>query len=152
MLTHTLAELVARYVHDCEATGDAIHSPPLDIIEFTEHVIVGRADHDTSHARPGGMVAGSSLFKMVDAIGYLVTLARSPKGSHAFTVDVSMRFLRPAPVGDLFIEGRSLQFSKRLSVIDTRIFSPRSGADPIASAVVTFAPVFWSPSTGSELR
>lgn len=113
----------------------------LEIEECTPERMVARAEFEESHARPGGMVAGTVLFTLADAMAYFVTISRSPKGSEAFTTSFTMEFLRPAPVGALTVEGRLLRFGKRSCVIDATIWSAGM-VEPVAHAVVTYAPVF----------
>ncbi len=136
-LTHTPDELLARY-H--KAMGGRPVAA-LEIDEYSIQRIVARARFEDGHARPGGMVAGPILFTLADTMAYFVTISRSPKGSEAFTTSISMEFLRPAPVGVLLVEGRLLRFGRRSCVVDT--FIRRSGREePVAHAVVTYAPVF----------
>ena len=140
MLTHTAEELQARYRKAIGGRpGNGLSG--LQIEECTPERIVARAEFEESHARPGGMVAGPVLFTLADAVAYFVTISRSPKGSEAFTASISMEFLRPAPVGALTAEGRLLRFGKRSSVVDTIIRSAGI-EEPVAHAVVTYAPVF----------
>ncbi len=137
VLTHTPEELLARY-H--KAMGGRPVAA-LEIDEYSVQRIVARARFEDGHARPGGMVAGPILFTLADTMAYFVTISRSPKGSEAFTTSISMEFLRPAPVGVLLVEGRLLRFGRRSCVVDT--FIRRSGREePVAHAVVTYAPVF----------
>jgi uncharacterized protein (TIGR00369 family) len=136
-LTHTPEELLARY-H--KAMGGRPVAA-LEIDEYSVQRIVARATFEDGHARPGGMVAGPILFTLVDTMAYFVTISRSPKGSEAFTTAISMEFLRPAPVGELLVEGSLLRFGRRSCIVDTTIHRP--GRDePVAHAVVTYAPVF----------
>ena len=103
--------------------------------------LVARARFEDGHTRPGGMVAGPILFTLADTMASFVTISRSPKGSEAFTTAISMEFLRPARVGVLLVKGRVLRFGRRTCVVDTAIHC--SGLDqPVAHAVVTYAPVF----------
>ena len=142
----TLEELRSVYTAGSLATGDAATDGVLEIVEYSEQLIVATGVFDDSHVRPGGMVSGSILFRMVDAMGFLVTMARCPPRSNAFTLDVSIRFLRPAPIGQLRVEGRSLRFGKRASIVDTAIFTS-TGTEPVTQAVVSYAPVFPGPTT-----
>ena len=116
--------------------------------DFSEwyNQLVLRAELEHGHTRPGGMVAGPILFTLADTAAYLVTISRSPKHSEAYTSSISMEFLRPSPVGTLFIEARSLRFGKRSSVVDA-IIRPADDQEPVAHAVVTYAPSF--PKTNS---
>ena len=144
-LTHRPDELLARY-------HKAMGGRPvfvLEIDEYTEQKIVARARFEDTHTRPGGMIAGPILFTLADTMAYFVTISQSPKGSEAFTASISMEFLRPAPVGVLQVEGRLLRFGRRSCVVDTVI--RRVGRDePVAHAVVTYAPVF--PESHKNLR
>jgi len=136
-LTHTPEELLARY-HKAMRGHPAV---PLEIDEYTPQKILVRARFEFEHTRPGRMVSGPNLFLLADAIAYFVTISRSPKGSEAFTASLSMEFLKPAPMGDLFVEGRLLRFGRRSCVVDTliRLAEPE---ELIAHATVMYAPVF----------
>ncbi len=136
-LTHTPEELLARY-H--KAMGGRPVAT-LEIDEYTAQRIVASARFSDGHTRPGGMVAGPILFTLADTMAYFVTISRSPKGSEAFTTSISMEFLRPAPVGVLIVEGRLLRFGRRSCVVDTTIRRAER-EEPIAHAVVSYAPVF----------
>jgi len=136
-LTHTPEELLVRY-HKAMRGHPVV---PLEIEEYTSQRIVVRARFEFEHTRPGRMVSGPNLFMLADATAYFVTISRSPQGSEAFTASLSMEFLKPAPIGDLFVEGRLLRFGRRSCVVDAliRLAEPE---EPIAHAVVTYAPVF----------
>jgi uncharacterized protein (TIGR00369 family) len=136
-LTHTPEELLTHY-------HNAMRGHPVAALEMDEYSvqrIVVRARFEHDHTRPGGMVSGPNLFTLADAMAYFVTMSRSPRGSQAYTASISMEFLSPAPVGVLFVEGRLLRFGRRSSVVDTLIRCPERD-EPIAHAVVTYAPVF----------
>jgi len=135
-------ELQEYYELKSRMTGsDAKSGPLLRIEELNESRILARGVFDGAHVRSGGMVYGPVIFEIADTMGYLVTISRSPKGADAFTVDLSLQFLRPAPPGELLIEGVSLQYSKRRSVVDVAIHSASVPEGPVAHAVVTYAPV-----------
>jgi len=140
-LTHTREELLARYHRAMRGHPD----PPLEIDQYSSQLILVRAHFEFEHTRPGRMVSGPNLFTLADATAYFVTISRSPKGSEAYTASISMEFLRPAPIGVLFAEGRLLRFGSRSCVVDTliRLAEPE---EPVAHAVVTYAPVF--PNNG----
>jgi uncharacterized protein (TIGR00369 family) len=136
-LTHTPEELLARYHRGMRGHPD----PALEIEDYSSQRIVVRARFEFEHTRPGRMVSGPNLFTLADATAYFVTLSRCPKGSEAFTSSLSMEFLKPAPIGVVFAEGRLLRFGRRSCVVDTtiRLDDP---SEPVAHAVVTYAPVF----------
>jgi uncharacterized protein (TIGR00369 family) len=136
-LTHSPEELLSRY----HKTMGGRPVAELEFVEYTEERLVLRAELEHGHTRPGGMVAGPILFTLADTAAYFVTISRSPKRSEAYTSSISMEFLRPSPVGTLFVEARSLRFGKRSSVVDTIIRSA-DGQEPVAHAVVTYAPSF----------
>ncbi len=137
VLTHTPEELLARY-H--KAMGGRPVAA-LEIDEYSAQRIVARARFEDGHTRPGGMIAGPILFTLADTMAYFVTISHSPKGSEAFTASISMEFLRPAPVGVLVVEGRLLRFGRRSCVVDT-VLRQDEREEPVAHAVVTYAPVF----------
>jgi len=140
-VTHTPEELLARY-HKAMRGHPAF---ALEIDEYSPQRILVRARFEFEHTRPGRMVSGPNLFTLADATAYFVTISRSPKGSEAFTSSISMEFLRPAPIGVLFAEGKLLRFGRRACVVDTliRLAEPE---ELVAHAVVTYAPVF--PNSG----
>ena len=144
MFTLTLEELRESFRADNLASGTAVTDGGdwLTIEEYTEDRIVASTDVTEEHARKGGTIAGNTLFRFFDAIGYLVTLAQSPKGSEAFTTDLSIHFLRPGPLGRFFIEGRPLKFGRRASVVAVTISSPLVPEGPVASGVITYAPAW----------
>jgi uncharacterized protein (TIGR00369 family) len=134
---HSPEELLSHY-HETMGGGPVAE---LEFVEYTEKRLVLRVDLERGHTRPGGMVAGPILFTLADTAAYFVTISRSPKRSEAYTCSISMEFLRPSPIGTLFVDARSLRFGKRSSVVDTTI--RRAGdQNPIAHAVVTYAPSF----------
>jgi acyl-coenzyme A thioesterase PaaI-like protein len=56
------------------------------------------------------------------------------------TVDLAIKFLRPAPVADLIAEARLLRLSKRRSDVVVTISSAQCLDGPVAHATATFAP------------
>ena len=137
VLTHTPEELLGRYLKAMRGHPVAA----LEIDEYSAQRILARARFDFEHTRPGRMISGPNLFTLADAMAYFVTISRSPKGSEAFTASISMEFLRPAPIGVLFVEGRLLRFGRKSCVVDTLIWRGER-EEPVAHAVVTYAPVF----------
>lgn len=144
MLSLTLEELKEAFGTDSAASGEAVSTGGdwLSIEEYSLDRIVARTEVADEHTRKGGTVAGATLFRFFDAIGYLVMLSQSPKGTEGFTTDVSMHFLRAAPVGTFLIEGRPLKFGRRSSVAAVTISSPEVSDGPVAAGVVTYAPIF----------
>ena len=142
--TLTLDELREIYRVDQASSGVSAGEvgDVYAITEYDDERIVASTSVGDDNARKGGSVAGLAIFRFFDAMGYLVTLAQSPKGTEAFTCDVSIHFLRPAPVGSFLIEGRPLKFGRRASIVAVTVSSPLVTEGPVASGVVTYAPVF----------
>src|SRR3974390_1845614 len=133
--------------HDADSKQSAqSKGPSLTITEYSPARIVARAVATDEHSRRGGMVSGGVIFWFFDALGYMVTLAQSPHGTEALTSDVSIKFLRPGPVGPFVVEGVPLRFGRRSSVVGITISSPLISDGPVASGIITFFPIF--PSDG----
>ena len=113
----------------------------LTITELTPQRVRTHVAFRDAHLRPGGVVAGPVLFGLVDANGWLATVACLPRGSDSVTVDANVRFLRPTPAGDLVTEAVVLRRGKRQVVIAVTIASAGDPDTPVVHAVVTFAPV-----------
>jgi len=141
--TLTLKELREIYNVDQASSGVSANerSDVYEITEYDDERIVATTDVGTDSSRKGGTVAGIAIFRFFDAMGYLVTLAQSPKGTEAFTADVTIHFLRPAPVGSFLIEGRPLKFGRRASIVSVTVSSPLVTEGPVASGLVTYVPV-----------
>jgi uncharacterized protein (TIGR00369 family) len=135
MLTHTLDELQQYYL---QMVGiDEPRPGILSIKECSDERIVAVTLFDDTHVRDGGVVSGPSLFSVVDAIGLLLTLANSPKGSNGFTSALSIQFLRPVPIGEVRVEGRLLRYGRKSCVVDATVFCDQQD-QPVAQGVVTF--------------
>jgi uncharacterized protein (TIGR00369 family) len=139
MLTHTMYELQHAYLR--LVNKNELSSGVISVMECSEEHLVGRTRLDGSHMRPGGIVSGPSLFGLIDTMGFLVTLAHSPKGSNGFTSAISMHFLRPAPLGVMRVDGRLLRYGRKSCVVDAVVFSTEQTM-PVAQGVVTYVPVF----------
>jgi uncharacterized protein (TIGR00369 family) len=144
VFTLTLEELNERHRADHAASGVTTgrRGAQLSIDRYESDLIVASTDISDADARKGGTLAGSAIFTFFDSIGYVTTLAQSPKGTEAFTTDVSIHFLRPAPMGRIVVEARPLRFGRRSSVVAVTVSSPNVPEGPIASGHITFAPVF----------
>jgi acyl-coenzyme A thioesterase PaaI-like protein len=94
--------------------------------------------------RPGGTVSGPTLMTIADTVAWLLTLAQLPPDTDALTAGLTISFLRPPPPAALVGEGRLLRMGRRLSVVDVTIAS-EGAADPVAVAMVTYAPLLASP-------
>jgi uncharacterized protein (TIGR00369 family) len=106
----------------------------------TDDAITMRMRIDAANLRPGATVSGPTIFSLVDAAAWLVTLAHLGEGRDAVTSSVTINYLRrPAPA-DLRAEGRLLKLGRRLSITDVLVYSEGIDA-PVAQATVTYAPL-----------
>lgn len=95
---------------------------------------------DTSNLRPGATLSGPTLFTMVDAAAWLLTVAHLGADRDAVTSGATINFLRRPGLGDVVAEARLLKLGRRLTVTDVLVFS---GGDerPVAHATVNYAPI-----------
>ena len=138
MLQATLDELQAWF-DSRQASGGSRPTERLVTIEVLEQdrLVARRRPHEFD-LRPGGIINGPALVTLVDATGWMMAVAHQPPGSDAFTADLSMQFLRGAPLGDLRVEVRALKVGGRSAVVDATVTSPAVHDGPVAHAVLTF--------------
>ena len=97
----------------------------IDAIEelTNDHVVV-RGSYSQA-GRPGatgaGIIPGPVQMAMADGFGWILSVAPLPPGSDAFTIDMSMQFLRPLPVGPYVARCSLLRWSPRRSVVTVDI-------------------------------
>jgi|GEM_PF-2220733 len=147
-MLHYAADDLMRYANLRYAMSGpgALSEGPLDrdttttCISLSEDRLVLRREPTPDDLRPGPLWAGPSLLGYVDNAGWMMTIAHLPPGSDAFTVDLYMKFLRPAPVADLIADTRLLRMSKRKADLDIIISSVEIPEGPVAHATATFAP------------
>ncbi len=91
-----------------------------------------------NNLRPGGTIAGPTMFGLADATIYVILLASLEGQKLAVTVNSSIDFMRRPKPADLIAEGRLLKLGRRLAVGDVLMFS--DGDDrPVARAGMTYA-------------
>lgn len=115
------------------------------VVTLCEDRLVVRRRPTPDDLRPGPLWAGPSLLNYVDHVGYLLTVANLPHGSDAFTIDLYIKFLRPAPYDDLVSDTRLLRMSKRKADVDILLTSPAVAEGPVVHATATFSPRPASP-------
>lgn len=94
---------------------------------------------EDQHLRPGGTVAGPSLFALADLVAYAAILAHAgPAATQAVTTNLNINFLkRPAPGGTLTATGHLLKLGRRLAVVECSI---EDGEGTLAAhAMATYA-------------
>lgn len=97
-----------------------------------------RLDGDERHLRSGGTICGPVMFTLADAALYALVLATAGNEIMAVTSDISIRFLRKPPPGDLLAEARLIKHGRRTIVGDVLLFSEDSD-DPVAHVTGAYA-------------
>ncbi len=75
------------------------------------------------HLRPGGTVSGPLLFTLADTALYAAVLSCVGNEPLTVTTDMTIHFLRRAPLGDLIAEARVLKAGRKLLYGDIEIRS-----------------------------
>lgn len=96
------------------------------------HVTIGDA-----HLNPNGVVHGAVLFALVDTAMGKAAMSVLPEGRFCASVDVQLRFIRPASEGELVAEVEVLKQGRSVVHLEGRV---RDGAGRlVATAAGTFA-------------
>lgn len=77
-----------------------------------------RLNADGRHLRPGGTVSGPSLFTLADIGGYVCVLSHAGPDALSVTTNLTINFMRKAPVGRIDGHCRILKLGKSLMVFD----------------------------------
>ena len=89
------------------------------------------------HLNPNGVVHGAVLFALVDTAMGSATMSVLPDGQFCASVDVQLRFIRPAAAGTLVADVEVLKQGRALAHLEGRVVD---GDDRvIATAAGTFA-------------
>ena len=73
------------------------------------------------HRNPNGVVHGAVLFAMVDTAMGKATMSVLPEGQFCASVDVQLRFLRPASEGQLVADASVLKQGRNLVHLDAHV-------------------------------
>ena len=109
----------------------------IDVIEASPQrgaVRLRQGDHVT---RPGGSIAGPVQFALADVATYALILAERHDEA-AVTVDLTIKFLRPAMTLPLIASATTLRAGRRLFTAEVRISEEASGR-LISHATTTYA-------------
>jgi uncharacterized protein (TIGR00369 family) len=87
--------------------------------------------------RPGGVVSGPALFTLVDMTMYALVMSAVGVQEMAVTSDISIRYLRGAPAGDVLADGRLLKLGRRLAVCEVNLY-PADDDRAVAHATGTY--------------
>lgn len=84
----------------------------VECIEVGNRHAIARWAHDSSGLRPGNLISGPVQFSLADTALYFAVFGAIGIEPMAVTVDLSIRFLRPASGGDLFARAELLQVGR----------------------------------------
>ena len=93
---------------------------------------------NASHGRAGGIVSGPTIMALVDTALYAAVLTRLGLEPMAVTTDLSVRFLRPAPIEALAADATLVRMGRRLAVGEVRVSTVSDGR-LVAHATGTYA-------------
>lgn len=101
-------------------------------------VASARVDVTDQHLNPNGVVHGAVLFAMVDTAMGKATMEVIDEGCICASIEVQLRFIRPAPVEPLEAVATVVRRGRQIVHLDARVTT--MGADRlIATAAGTFA-------------
>lgn len=109
----------------------------LVIDDVTDGVCRGHVDVDPDrHANPNGVVHGAVLFALVDTSMGAATMD-ALGGRPCASIDVQIRFLRPAVSGVLGVETTVIRAGRRIVTLESRVTDDEGR--PVATATGAFA-------------
>ena len=97
-----------------------------------------RLNPSERHLRPGQTVSGPTLVTLADVTAYAALLAHVGPEPMIVTANISMNFLRRAPLAPLLASCRILKLGRKLAVVDVSIAAEGSD-DMIAHATATYS-------------
>ncbi len=148
MLHYNPTELEEMFAHRGEVSGVGAlggqkpagqETPRMAVELLEEDRLVIRRQPDVRDLRPGAFWSGPSLITLVDAAAFMMAMAHLPPGSDALTQELSAKFLRPAPFGELMADAHMLRLAKRTAVMAVAIISETVTDGPVCHATTTFA-------------
>ena len=111
----------------------------FQIDHLDEALLIVRLLVQEHHLRPGGTVAGPSMFSLADISVYLSVLAAIGPEALTVTTNCSLDFMRkPVSETDLLAHCKLLKLGKSLAVGDVLIFSDGM-YKPVARATMTYS-------------
>lgn len=119
--------------------GGFTKSGQVQVESVSESEVVVRWTYDESLLRPGGYIAGPTLFTVADLAGWVLTFLSEGITPMAVTWDLHITFLRPAIGGDVIGIGRRLKRGRSLIYGDIEMFIDGAPDKPVAHATVTYA-------------
>lgn len=119
--------------------GDFTKSGNVFVEEVADESVTVRWRYDESLLRPGGYIAGPTLFTVADLAGWVLTFLDDGITPMAVTWDLHITFMRPAIGGDIIGVGRRLKRGRKLMYGDVLMHVEDQPDKPVAHATVTYA-------------
>ena len=110
----------------------------IAIVSITTGGAVLRLTPNDGHLRPGNTVSGPTLVTLADVTAYAALLAHVGPEPMIVTANLSVNFLRRAPLAPLVATCRILKLGRKLAVVEVRI-EPEAGGELIAQATGTYS-------------
>jgi len=110
----------------------------IDIVSIAPGRAVLRLTPNEGHLRPGNTVSGPTLVTLADVAAYAALLAHVGPEPMIVTANISMSFLRRAPLAPLLASCEILKLGRRLAVVDVGIRA-EGNAELIAQATGTYS-------------
>jgi len=98
----------------------------------TAHLTIG-----SKHLNPNGVVHGAVLFALVDTAMGKATMNALEPGRFCASIEVSLRFIRPAATGDLTAVATVVKLGRSVVHLDARVVGDDERL--VATAAGTFA-------------
>ena len=98
---------------------------------------IARLDVGEQHANPNGVVHGAVLFALVDTAMGKATMSVLDDGLYCASVELSLRFIRPAVSGDLVAEATVVKRGRSIVHLDGQVHD--GDGRLIATSAGTFA-------------
>jgi acyl-CoA thioesterase len=126
--------------------GEGIPHPFADLLGFEVEVTEpGRAratiELGPEHHNPNGVAHGAVLFALVDTSMGGATMSVLPTGRFCASIEVHLRFLRPAQGDRLVADTRVVRAGKRVVQLESQVFvgDPAAPDALVATATGSFA-------------
>lgn len=108
----------------------------LEVEERTEGCAMAALEVGAQHLNPNGVVHGAVLFALVDTAMGAAAMSVLPDGQYATSVDLQLRFVRPAVSGDLAATVEVLKRGRNVIHLEGRVMDGDQRL--IATAAGTF--------------
>lgn len=115
----------------------AEHGMVVDHVEPGRALL--RAVYDQNNLRPGGIISGPTLMRLVDLAGWVIVFSKAGIEPMAVTWDLKINFLRAAQGGDVIAEARLLKFGRKLVYSDVTMWVEGTPDKIVAHATITYA-------------